>query len=67
MINHYSRVIVNFSTFFRPGHLYFNPLPTLPIINFQSFLSAKAIFTIIHHKEKEIVQSSTITMNYVNT
>ena len=26
-----------------------------------------AIFIIVHHKEKEIVLSSTITMNYVNT
>ena len=26
-----------------------------------------AIFTILHHKEKEIVHSSTITMYYVNT
>ena len=45
-------------------------IPT-PYYNFQSFLltflSETAIFTIVHHKEKEIVQSSTITMNYVNT
>ena len=46
------------------------PPPTPPIVNFSSFLHPEqlyAIFTIVHHKEKEIVQSNTITINYVNT
>ena len=51
--------------------LFLKLIPTPPITNFQSFLltflSKNAIFTIVHHKENEIVQYSTITMNYVNT
>ena len=54
-------LVVNFSIFFHPGHLYSNP----PVINFQSFLltfsSVNSHFHHVHHKEKEIVQSSTIT------
>ena len=56
--------IVNFWIFFYPGHPYSNP----PIINFQSFLlKFFSVNSHFHHKEKEIVQSSTITMNYINT
>ena len=59
--------IVNFLIFFHPGHPYSNlPCPP-PFINFQSFLSVNSHFHQVHHKEKGIVQSSTITMNYVNT
>ena len=47
----------------------FIPIPPLLLI-FSHFCShfwvSIAIFTIIHHKEKEIVQPSTITVNYVN-
>ena len=47
------------------------PPPTPLSLVFSHFCShfwvEIAIFTIVHHKEKESVQSSTITMNYVNT
>ena len=67
--------IVNFSTFFHPGHLYSNPPPApapLPLLFIFSHFCSHfwvwiAIFTIDRHKEKEIGQSSTITMNCVNT
>ena len=61
--------------FFHPGHLYSKPPPVsapLPLLFIFSHFCSHfwvwiAIFTIVHHKEKEIGQSSTITMNYVNT
>ena len=75
MKHSYSRVPNNivsprlliFRFFFHPGHLYSNP----PIINFQSLLLTSLSVNshshhIVHHKEREIVQFNTITMNYVN-
>ena len=60
-------LLLIFRFFFHPGHLYSNP----PIINFQSFLLPfLSVNSHFHHSpssKKEIVQSSTITMNYVNT
>ena len=58
--------MVNFLIFFSTQDI-FIPTPILLIFShFCSYLYI-AIFIIVHRKEKEIVQSNAITMNYVNT
>ena len=62
-----SRIIVPLRLIFRFFSTQDMFIPALPIINFQSFLLTFLSVNSHFHKEKEIVQSSAITMNYVNT
>ena len=68
-----SRIIVpprlSIFRFFPPRTSLLPPTPLLLIFSHfcSHFWVQIAIFIIVHHKDKEIVQSSTITMSYVNT
>ena len=54
--------------FFSTQDIFIQPPLLLIFSHFCShFWVQITIFTIVHHKEKEIVEPSTITMNYVNT